>query len=57
MPLFDVRKNVYQCPECGFHYADKELAEQCEAWCKEHGTCNIDLIEKAVENAELDAEI
>jgi len=27
---------VFQCPECGLHYRDQELAKQCEIYCKEH---------------------
>ena len=35
---------LYQCEECGFKYAEKEWAEKCEAWCKEHQSCNIEII-------------
>ena len=41
---------LYQCQECGFHYADKELAEKCEAWCREHKSCNIEITAHAEEN-------
>src|SRR3989338_9741678 len=37
-------KELYQCEECGFQYAEKEWAEKCEAWCKEHQSCNIEII-------------
>ena len=43
-------KNTYQCKECGLHYKDKHTAEKCEAWCKEHKTCNIEIIRHAEEN-------
>ena len=36
-------KESYQCEECGFEYAEKEWAEKCEAWCKEHKSCNIEI--------------
>ena len=36
-------QTFYQCEECGFQYADKEWAEKCEAWCKEHSSCNIEI--------------
>jgi len=39
----------YQCEECGLFYADKEMAEKCQAWCKEHKSCNLDIIKNAVE--------
>ena len=32
-------KELYQCPECGFHYDEKEWAEKFEAWCREHKSC------------------
>jgi len=41
---------LYQCEECGFHYIDKELAEKCEAWCREHKSCNIEITAHAEEN-------
>jgi predicted RNA-binding Zn-ribbon protein involved in translation (DUF1610 family) len=36
-------KNLYQCEECGFRYEKKQWAEKCEAWCKEHSSCNIEI--------------
>jgi len=41
-------KELYQCKECGFNYEDKEWAEKCEAWCKEHHSCNIEITSHAV---------
>lgn len=43
-------KEVYQCGECGFHYENKEWAEKCEGWCKEHKSCNLDIIKHAEES-------
>ena len=43
-------RKLYQCPECGFHYVDKEWAEKCEAWCREHKSCNIEITAHAKEN-------
>lgn len=43
-------KEVYQCEVCGFHYESKELAEKCEAWCKEHNSCNLEITGNAEEN-------
>ena len=38
----------YKCPECGFSYKEKEWADKCEAWCREHKTCNVEIIEHAI---------
>jgi len=35
---------LYQCEICGYQYEDKEWAEKCEAWCKEHHSCNLEII-------------
>ena len=39
---------IYQCGECGFLYEDKDIAEKCEAWCKEHKSCNLEIISNAI---------
>lgn len=41
---------IYQCPECGLHYEDKEVAKLCEAFCKEHNACNLEITQYSVEN-------
>jgi uncharacterized C2H2 Zn-finger protein len=38
----------YQCPECGFYYREREWAEKCENWCKEKKSCNLEIIQKAL---------
>ena len=38
-------KTVYACEECGFIYEDREWAEKCEAFCAEHGACNLEIME------------
>ena len=43
-------KELYQCEECGFHYEDRGFAEKCEAWCKEHKSCNLEITAHAEEN-------
>ena len=39
---------VYTCRACGFSYAEKKWAAQCEAWCREHHSCNTDIIKHAL---------
>ena len=43
-------KQTYRCDECGFLYEDKEIADKCEAWCKEHHSCNLEITAHALEN-------
>lgn len=42
-------KKLHQCDECGFNYAEKELADKCEAWCKEHKSCNLEITAHAIQ--------
>lgn len=41
---------LYQCEECEFRYKDRAWAEKCEAWCRKHKSCNIDIIAHTEEN-------
>ena len=43
-------KTFYQCAECGLQYTEKETAEKCQAWCKEHKSCNLEIIKHAVQD-------
>ena len=42
--LTEKERILYTCEECGFRYAKREVAEQCETWCKEHQSCNLEII-------------
>ena len=41
---------TYQCGECGFWYKDKKISEKCQAWCKEHKSCNLEIIKHSIKN-------
>lgn len=41
-------RTYHQCEECKLIYEKKAIAEQCQAWCKEHKSCNLEIIENAV---------
>ena len=48
-----IQKNdgeYYECQECKLRYADEAWAEKCEVWCKEHHTCNLEIIEDAIDS-------
>ena len=45
-------KELYKCEACGLKYAGKEWAEKCEVWCREHQSCNIEIITHAVQETE-----
>lgn len=38
-----IYREYYQCPACGFRYREKEWADKCEAWCKTHQSCNLEI--------------
>ena len=50
MVKFIKNKNqeLYQCEECGLKYESREISEKCQTWCKEHKSCNLDIIKYAV---------
>lgn len=43
-------KNTYVCEECKLSYVKKGWAEKCEAWCKEHKSCNLDIIKNSIKS-------
>ena len=44
-----IKVNSYwMCEECKLKYEDKSWAERCEAWCKEHKSCNLEITKHAV---------
>jgi hypothetical protein len=41
-------RTYHQCEECKLIYEKKAVAEQCQAWCREHKSCNTEIIKNAV---------
>lgn len=39
------RAGLFVCQECGYGYREREWAEKCEAWCHDHNSCNLEIIE------------
>jgi len=45
-------KAVFACGECGLAYAQKAIAERCQAWCAKHKSCNLGIIRHALDDVE-----
>ncbi len=39
---------AFSCEECSLRYSDQAMAERCEAWCREHKSCNLGIIQHAI---------
>ncbi len=44
----DKSEKVFACPECNMTYKEVELAKKCALWCKEHKSCNLDIVSHAI---------
>ncbi len=45
--MSNMKRSRYHCPECGLWYKEAQWAGRCEAWCKKHKSCNLDIMEHA----------
>ena len=45
------KPKLYQCPECGLHYASRAVAKKCEAYCKKHNGCSLEITKLSVERS------
>ena len=43
-----IKNKLYQCKKCKFYYGDKDLAEECEEYCKSHKGCNLAITKHAI---------
>lgn len=41
-------KTYYLCDICKFAYETRELAQQCQDFCKAHNACSVDITKQAV---------
>ena len=41
-------KNHFRCEICDFYYLKESLAKKCEEFCKENNSCNLDIVQYAV---------
>ncbi|MFB6166888.1 MAG: hypothetical protein ABEJ62_01350 [Candidatus Nanohaloarchaea archaeon] len=42
-------QEAFKCDICGFHYAEREDAEECEEFCETYEGCSTRLAQKALE--------
>lgn len=45
-------QNVFKCKICGLKYSQKQLALKCESWCKNHKSCNLNIVKFAIKENE-----
>jgi transposase-like protein len=43
MVKIKTNKQHFICKECGFEYEERDWAEKCQKWCKEHNSCNLEI--------------
>jgi len=41
-------KTIFRCEACNFRYNKEDLALQCEAYCKKHKSCSLEITKQAV---------
>lgn len=44
-----MKKQLFQCPECGLHYDNKQIAKQCEVFCKDYKGCSLEITQHSIE--------
>jgi hypothetical protein len=48
-------EKIYRCKSCGLIYEEKEWAEKCEAFCRKHNACDMDIIKHALSENQKEA--
>lgn len=43
---------VYQCSICHLHFREKSLQQECEAWCRTHNSCRLQIASQSLEARE-----
>jgi len=42
-------ETLYQCADCGLHYADRQIADACYQHCATQHACNLEITRHSVE--------
>ena len=45
----------FKCKICKLKYQDQATAEQCQAWCDTHSSCNFHIAKQAINKQEVEA--
>jgi len=43
------RAGEHQCPICQLHFREKSVQQQCEAWCRTHSSCSLQIASQSIE--------
>jgi len=41
--------DLYQCSICNLHFTSKEVAKQCDDWCQNNNSCNMEIAGQSIE--------
>jgi hypothetical protein len=41
-------EEIYYCNVCGYGYASKVVAKECEEYCTSHSSCSLQITAKAI---------
>ena len=44
----EMAKEIYVCGICQFAYETKELAQECENWCRNHNSCSLEITKSSI---------
>ncbi len=44
-------QDSFKCEECGFHYRDREMAENCEEHCRDYSACDTEIVMNSLERS------
>ena len=39
---------VYYCEVCGYGYADRKTAQECQEYCTSHSSCSLEITAKGI---------
>ena len=43
------KSELYQCSICKLHFETTQLAAQCDKWCRNNNSCNVEIASQSIE--------